>query len=79
MCAVYGRTNNPYDTRRSVAGSSGGEGALLAAAGSCIGVGSDIGGSLRMPAAFNGICTLKPSSCELFHCVCAVTHSVQSL
>jgi fatty acid amide hydrolase 2 len=52
---IYGRTKNPYDTRRIVGGSSGGEGALLTSAGSVIGIGSDIGGSIRMPAYFNGI------------------------
>ncbi|XP_022094747.1 fatty-acid amide hydrolase 2-like [Acanthaster planci] len=58
---VYGRTNNPYDIRRIVGGSSGGEGCILGAAGSVIGIGSDIGGSIRMPAFFNGIFGHKPS------------------
>ncbi|VVC92140.1 unnamed protein product [Leptidea sinapis] len=58
---IYGRTNNPYDTRRMVGGSSGGEGALQGAAGSVFGIGSDIGGSIRMPAYFNGIFGHKPS------------------
>lgn len=52
---VYGRTNNPYDLRRTVGGSSGGEGAIVAAGGSPFGLGSDIGGSIRMPAFFNGV------------------------
>lgn len=59
---VYGRCNNPYDTGRIPGGSSGGEGALLAAAGSVIGIGSDIGGSIRMPAFFNGIFGHKPTT-----------------
>ncbi|XP_001375446.2 fatty-acid amide hydrolase 2 [Monodelphis domestica] len=59
---VYGRTNNPYDVRCIVGGSSGGEGSALGAACSVIGVGSDIGGSIRMPAFFNGIFGHKPSS-----------------
>ncbi|XP_029463048.1 fatty-acid amide hydrolase 2 isoform X2 [Rhinatrema bivittatum] len=59
---VYGRTNNPYDVQRIVGGSSGGEGCILAAAGSVMGVGSDIGGSIRMPAFFNGIFGHKPTS-----------------
>ncbi|TKR93934.1 hypothetical protein L596_008296 [Steinernema carpocapsae] len=59
--SVYGRSKNPYDTRRITGGSSGGEGALLAAAGSVIGIGSDIGGSIRMPAYFNGVFGLKPT------------------
>jgi len=58
---VYGTSNNPYDLRRIVGGSSGGEAALIAAAGVPCGLGSDIGGSIRMPAFFNGIWGLKPS------------------
>jgi len=58
---VYGTTNNPYDLRRMVGGSSGGEGSLIAAAGAPVGLGSDIGGSIRMPAFFNGIWGLKPT------------------
>ncbi len=52
---VYGRTNNPYDPTRIVGGSSGGEGAIIGAGASPWGLGSDIGGSIRMPAFFNGI------------------------
>lgn len=59
---VYGRSRNPYVTTRIVGGSSGGEGANLAAAGSVIGVGSDIGGSIRIPSFFNGIFGHKPSA-----------------
>ncbi|NXT25908.1 FAAH2 hydrolase, partial [Syrrhaptes paradoxus] len=59
---VYGRTNNPYDLRRIVGGSSGGEGGVLAAACSVVGVGSDIGGSIRMPAFFNGVFGHKPTT-----------------
>ncbi|XP_042335564.1 fatty-acid amide hydrolase 2 isoform X2 [Sceloporus undulatus] len=59
---VYGRTNNPYDLGCIVGGSSGGEGCILAAAGSVIGIGSDIGGSIRMPAFFNGIFGHKPTT-----------------
>jgi fatty acid amide hydrolase 2 len=58
---VYGRTNNPYDPRRIVGGSSGGEGAIVATGGSPFGLGSDIGGSIRMPAFFNGVFGHKPS------------------
>ncbi|KAK4336923.1 hypothetical protein RND71_044039 [Anisodus tanguticus] len=50
---IYGRTNNPYDLSRIPGGSSGGEGALIAAAGSIMGVGSDILGSIRIPSMFN--------------------------
>ncbi|XP_015589795.1 fatty-acid amide hydrolase 2 [Cephus cinctus] len=58
---LYGKTNNPYDTRRTSGGSSGGEGALLGAGASVIGVGSDIAGSIRIPALFNGIFGHKPT------------------
>ncbi|KAK0393982.1 hypothetical protein QR680_000505 [Steinernema hermaphroditum] len=56
---LHGLTNNPYDSRRTPGGSSGGEGALIAAAGSVIGIGSDIGGSIRMPSFFSGIFGFK--------------------
>eukprot|EP00930_Biecheleria_cincta_P019257 TRINITY_DN14744_c0_g1_i1.p1 TRINITY_DN14744_c0_g1~~TRINITY_DN14744_c0_g1_i1.p1 ORF type:complete len:558 (-),score=73.87 TRINITY_DN14744_c0_g1_i1:163-1836(-) len=52
---------NPWDTLRSPAGSSSGEGALIGAGASPFGVGSDVGGSLRLPSANCGICTLKPT------------------
>ncbi|KAI2811730.1 Fatty-acid amide hydrolase 2 [Blomia tropicalis] len=52
---VDGQTNNPYDQSRIPGGSSGGEGALIGAAGSVFGVGSDIGGSIRIPSHFCGI------------------------
>jgi amidase len=59
---VYGRTNNPYDLDRTPGGSSGGEAALIAAGGSPLGVGSDSGGSLRLPAHNCGIATIKPTA-----------------
>lgn len=52
---VYGRTSNPYDFSRIVGGSSGGEGSIVGACGSPVGLGADIGGSIRMPAFFNGV------------------------
>ncbi|XP_037806055.1 fatty-acid amide hydrolase 2-B [Lucilia sericata] len=58
---VHGRSRNPYDTNRIVGGSSGGEGCIQAAAASPFGLGSDIGGSIRMPSFFNGIFGHKPS------------------
>ncbi len=58
---VYGRTLNPYDRRRGVGGSSGGEGAIIAAGGSPFGMGSDTGGSIRFPSAFNGVVGHKPT------------------
>lgn len=62
---LSGRTNNPYDVARTPGGSSGGESALLAARGTPLGLGADIGGSLRVPAHFCGIATLKPTSHRL--------------
>lgn len=59
---LYGTTKNPYNTRHIVGGSSGGEGCIQAAAGSPLGIGSDIGGSIRMPCFFNGIFGHKPST-----------------
>jgi fatty acid amide hydrolase 2 len=59
---VYGRTNNPYDPGRTAGGSSGGEGAVIAAGGSPFGLGADIGGSIRMPAFFNGVFGHKPTA-----------------
>ncbi len=58
---VYGRTNNPYDLTRTAGGSSGGEGSIIGAGGAPFGLGSDIGGSIRMPAFFNGIFGHKPT------------------
>ncbi len=58
---IYGRTTNAYSPRRISGGSSGGEGALIGAGGSPIGIGADIGGSIRNPSFFNGICGHKPS------------------
>lgn len=58
---VYGRTKNPYDLSRVPGGSSGGEGALIASAGSVVGIGSDIAGSIRMPCHFCGIFGHKPT------------------
>lgn len=58
---VYGRTSNPHDLYRSPGGSSGGEGAIIAAGGSPFGIGSDVGGSIRIPSAFCGIYGHKPT------------------
>ena len=58
---LYGRTNNPWDLTRTAGGSSGGEAAAIAAHCSAGGVGSDGGGSIRVPAHFSGICGLKPT------------------
>jgi Asp-tRNA(Asn)/Glu-tRNA(Gln) amidotransferase A subunit family amidase len=58
---LYGRTNSPWDLERTPGGSSGGESAAIAAGMSAGGVGSDGGGSIRVPAHFSGICGLKPT------------------
>lgn len=58
---VYGRTNNPYDLERTPGGSTGGEAALLAAGGSPLGLGTDGGGSIRLPAHYCGLAGLKPT------------------
>jgi Asp-tRNA(Asn)/Glu-tRNA(Gln) amidotransferase A subunit family amidase len=58
---LYGRTANPWDAERTAGGSSGGEAAAIAAGLSAAGLGSDSGGSVREPAHFTGICSLKPT------------------
>jgi amidase len=58
---VYGRTNNPWDRSRGAGGSSGGAAAAIAAGLSPLELGSDIGGSIRNPAHYNGVYGLKPS------------------
>ncbi len=58
---LHGRTSSPWDLERTPGGSSGGEAAAIAACMSAGGVGSDGGGSIRVPAHFSGICGLKPT------------------
>jgi amidase len=58
---LHGRTRNPWDLNCSPGGSSGGESAAIAAGLSAAGLGSDSGGSVRVPAHFTGICSLKPT------------------
>jgi len=58
---LYGRTNSPWDLERTPGGSSGGEAAAIASGCSAGGIGSDGGGSIRVPAHFSGICGLKPT------------------
>ena len=59
--SLYGTTNNPYDLNRTVGGSSGGAGCIVAAAGVPFAVGADIGGSIRLPSFMNGIFGHKPT------------------
>jgi amidase len=58
---LHGATRNPWDPERTPGGSSGGESAAIAAGLSAAGLGSDSGGSVRVPAHFTGICSLKPT------------------
>uniref|UniRef100_A0A158QQK6 fatty acid amide hydrolase n=1 Tax=Haemonchus placei TaxID=6290 RepID=A0A158QQK6_HAEPC len=64
---IYGTTNTPADRSRTSGGSSGGESALLAADGSLIGIGGDVGGSIRIPCHFTGMAGIKPSSLRFSH------------
>ena len=61
----YGATTNPFNMQLTSSGSSGGEGALLGLRGSCLGIGTDIGGSIRSPAANCGVYGLRPTSHRL--------------
>ncbi|NBI30145.1 amidase [Chengkuizengella marina] len=67
---IYGRTNNPWDLNRTPGGSSGGGAAAVAACFSYLDIGSDIGGSLRIPAHYCGVYSLKPTE----HSVSAFGH-----
>src|SRR6195256_2622523 len=59
---LHGGTRNPYDIARSPGASSSGEAAIIAAGGSPLGIGSDSGGSIRLPAHYCGIAALKPTA-----------------
>jgi amidase len=59
---IYGRTLNPYNLSCTPGGSSGGEAALVAAGGSPLGLGSDSGGSIRLPAHYCGVAGIKPTT-----------------
>lgn len=59
---IYGRTNNPYNLKRIPGGSSGGAASIIASGGSPLDIGSDTGGSIRMPSHFCGIAGIKPNS-----------------
>ncbi|KAF1758286.1 hypothetical protein GCK72_014744 [Caenorhabditis remanei] len=64
---LFGTTTNPFDSTRTCGGSSGGEGALIGAKGSLIGIGTDVGGSVRIPCHFTGIAGIKPSKMRFAH------------
>ncbi|NXC58810.1 FAAH1 hydrolase, partial [Aleadryas rufinucha] len=59
---IFGQTLNPLNPQKSPGGSSGGEAALIAGGGSILGIGSDLGGSIRLPSSFCGLCGLKPTA-----------------
>ncbi|KAL4737310.1 amidase signature domain-containing protein [Aspergillus similis] len=62
---VFGRVLNPHKLSLTAGGSSGGEGALVAMRGSILGVGTDIAGSIRIPALCNGVFGFKPTACRI--------------
>jgi amidase len=59
---IYGKTSNPYDLARTSGGSSGGAAAIVAAGGAPFDIGSDYGGSIRLPSHFCGVAGIKPSA-----------------
>ena len=59
---AFGDTLNPWNTLRTSGGSSSGEGAIVGGSGSCFGIGSDVGGSVRIPASFCGTFGFKPTA-----------------
>ncbi|XP_030061450.1 vitamin D3 hydroxylase-associated protein [Microcaecilia unicolor] len=63
--SIFGQTLNPLNHKKTPGGSSGGEGALIAEGGSILGIGSDTGGSIRLPASFCGLCGFKPTAYRL--------------
>ncbi|XP_075037648.1 vitamin D3 hydroxylase-associated protein-like [Mixophyes fleayi] len=62
---IYGHTLNPHNRTKGAAGSSGGEGALIGGQGSILGIGTDIGGSIRLPSSFCGIAGFKSTASRL--------------
>ncbi|NWH20434.1 VDHAP protein, partial [Grus americana] len=67
---IFGQTLNPLNHQKSPGGSSGGEGALIAGGGSILGIGSDVGGSIRLPSSFCGLCGLKPTGNRISPSTC---------
>ncbi|KAI1299531.1 amidase signature domain-containing protein [Xylaria venustula] len=65
VCNLYGTTTNPHNTTLTSGGSSGGEGALVGIRGSVLGIGTDVGGSIRSPAGNNGVFGFKPTALRL--------------
>ena len=63
---IFGRAKNPWNQDRTTGGSSGGEAGLIALGGSLVGLGNDIGGSIRIPSSYCGIYGYKPSTKRIF-------------
>lgn len=70
---LYGETVCGFNRKLTSGGSSGGEGALVGMRGSCLGIGTDIGGSIRSPAANNGVWGLRPTSARIPNVGCQAT------
>lgn len=67
---IYGTTVNPHNFQKTCGGSTGGEAALIGGGGSILGLGGDLGRSIRIPASFCGICALKPTANRIrFSCM----------
>jgi len=62
---IFGEAKNPHNPERSPAGSSGGEAGMVAAHCTPLGLGTDIGGSIRGPSAFCGVCGFKPTASRM--------------
>ena len=73
---ISGVTTNPHNSLRSCGGSSGGDAVLVSTSGTCLGLGTDLGGSLRFPSLSCGVYTLKPSSARLSR---SAPHTLQDL
>ena len=69
---IYGTCVHPHDPKKTPGGSSGGEAALIKGGGSLLGIGTDIGGSIRIPSSFSGVCGLKPTCNRLRQVVLVV-------
>ena len=76
---LYGATTNPFNLTLTSGGSSGGEGALLGMRGSCLGLGTDIGGSVRSPAANCGLYSLRPTTKRIPYGGCVDTADGQGV
>lgn len=76
---IYGKTSNAINRKLSAGGSSGGEGALVGSRGSLLGLGTDIGGSIRVPSSFNGLYGLRPSNGRFPYHNCTNSYTGQTV